>query len=178
MSKALLPCPGIGRVSRWPALLVCVLLLASGAAHAQWKWRDKDGRVTVSDRPPPKDVAEKDILSKPAAARRAALPPSVPASGASAPAPAEGGRTPLEREVEARRKAQEQEQSTKAKAEEAKLAAQRAESCQRARSHLGALESGQRIARLNEKGEREVLDDKGRAEESRQARETIGTDCK
>ena len=39
------------------------------------------------------------------------------------------------------------------------LAAQRRENCGRARGHASALESGQRIARTNEKGEREILDD-------------------
>ena len=58
------------------------------------------------------------------------------------------------------------------------MAAQRGENCQRARSQQAALESGQRIARLNDKGEREVLDDKGRAEELRQAREVIASECR
>ena len=152
---------------------LCLLVLP---AHAQWKWRDKDGGVTVSDRPPPKDIADKDILGRPNAAKRA----SVPASAASsAPvAVAEVGKTALEREVEARRRAADQEQSAKAKAEEARLAQQRGENCQRARSQQAALEGGQRIARLNDKGEREVLDDKGRAEELRQAREVIASECR
>ena len=63
-------------------------------------------------------------------------------------------------------------------AEEERLAPQRAENCRRARSHLSAMESGQRIARVNDKGEREVLDDRGRAEEMRQAREVIASDCR
>jgi hypothetical protein len=162
----------------WPLLALAVLLTVNLSAHAQWKWRDKDGRVTVSDRPPPKDIADKDILSKPAASRRAALPPNTPASAASAAASAPGGKSPLEREVEARRKAQEQEAAAKNKTEEAKLAAQKAENCTRARNQLTGLESGQRMARMNSKGEREVLDDKGRAEETRQVRETIASDCR
>ena len=63
------------------------------------------------------------------------------------------------------------------KADEERLAAQRADNCRRARGHLAALESGQRIARTNERGEREVLDDKGRADEMRQARAVIASDC-
>jgi type IV secretory pathway VirB10-like protein len=163
-----------------PVFAVVTLLVFSASSHAQWKWRDKDGRITVSDRPPPRDVADKDILMRPQAARRVAVAASAPASGASgaSAAAAEASKTPLEREVEARKKAAEQEQATKAKAEESKLAAQRAENCQRARSQQAALDSGQRIARLNSKGEREVLDEKGRAEEMRQAREVIASDCK
>ena len=159
-----------------PLLALAALLSLPFVAHAQWKWRDKDGRVTVSDRPPPRDVADKDILARPQAARRATLA-AAPASGASAAA-AETPKTALDKEVEARKRAAEQEQSAKAKADETKIAAQKAENCQRARGHQAALEGGQRIARLNEKGEREVLDDKGRADELRQARDVIASDCK
>jgi hypothetical protein len=55
---------------------------------------------------------------------------------------------------------------------------QGAENCRNARSQIAALESGQRIARINDKGEREVLDDKGRAEEMRRAREVANSDCR
>lgn len=150
------------------------LLLALPTAQAQWKWRDQNGRITASDRPPPLDIPEKDILGRPAPTevRRSATAASTAASSA-APTPG-----PLEREIEARRRATEQEASSKNKAEEERLAAQRAENCRRARGHMAGLESGQRIARLNDKGEREVLDDRGRAQEMRQAREVIASDCK
>ena len=81
-------------------------------------------------------------------------------------------------QLEARRRAAEQEQAAKAKAEDERNKQQRAENCRRARGHLAALETGQRIARINEKGEREVLDDRGIAEETRQARSVIASDCR
>ncbi|MBK1712127.1 hypothetical protein CKO43_04960, partial [Rubrivivax gelatinosus] len=74
-------------------------------------------------------------------------------------------------------RAADQEQQSKAKAEQERVAQAKAENCRRARSHLAGLQSGQRIARLNDKGEREILDDKGRAEESRRAEEIIASDC-
>jgi len=58
------------------------------------------------------------------------------------------------------------------------VAAQRRENCGRARAHLASLESGHRIARTNEKGEREILDDRGRADEMRRTREVIASDCR
>ena len=75
-------------------------------------------------------------------------------------------------------RAAEQEQAARQKAEDARLAAARAENCRRARSHAAALESGQRIARFNAQGEQEVLDDAGRADELRRAREVIASDCR
>lgn len=169
------------RVGRMLPLLALGLTLGLlPPAQAQWKWRDKTGQINVSDRPPPKDVPEKDILVRPVPElRRAAEPAASAASAASAPAPArqEVG-VPVDRELEARKLAADQERAARLKAEEDKAAANRAENCRRARAHVAALESGQRIARLNEKGERDVLDDKGRAEEMRSAREVISSDCR
>ena len=81
-------------------------------------------------------------------------------------------------ELDARRKKATAEQEQKQKVEQEKDAAQRADNCARAKSHLSALSDGLRIARTNDKGEREILDDKGRAEEMQRARQTIASDCK
>jgi len=35
------------------------------SATAQWQWLDKDGRKVFSDRPPPADVPDKNILAQP-----------------------------------------------------------------------------------------------------------------
>ena len=160
-------------------LLSLVLLATSLAPHdaqAQWTWRDKSGHVNASDRPPPREVPDKDILSRPTPdARRTTAPapaaPAAPSAAASAP-------SAMDKEVQARKRATEQEQAAKAKAEEERTAALRAENCRSARSHLASLESGQRIARTNDKGEREILDDAGRATELRRAREVIASDCR
>ena len=156
-------------------VLVCCLALP---VQAQWKWRDKDGRVTASDLPPSRDVPDKDIIQRPPDVRRAPARPDPAASAASALGQAAAPKGPLEREVEGRKLAAEQQQAAKAKADEDKLRAQRAENCRRAKSHLAALDSGQRIARVNDKGEREVIDDRARADEQRQAREVIASDCR
>lgn len=164
-------CP---RSLRAPILWLALALLATSTlpAHAQWKWRDKNGQITASDLPPPRDVAEKDILARPdLSARRPA--PAAAASAPAAPAPAA-----VDRELEARKQAAEQETKARAKADETRIAAQRAENCNRARAHVTALENGQRIARVNAQGETEVLDDKGRADEMRRARQVMASDCK
>ena len=149
-----------------------------GPAVGQWKWRDPGGQINISDRPPPRDVPEKDILARPTPqTRTAAEAPAPAASAASAPGKPEI-RPPVDRELEARKKAAEQERAARAKAEADKLAANRAENCRRARGQVAALESGERMARINEKGQREVLDDKGRAEELSRARAIFASDCR
>jgi len=155
-----------------------VLVLAaclSAPAHAQWKWRDKSGHVTVSDLPPPRDVADKDVLQRPSDAVR--KPPAA-AKSASAPASAADAKTRVDPELEARRKRAEQDQVAQRRQEEDRHAAERAENCRRAQAQQRSLESGMRLARVNDKGEREILDDKQRAEETRVAREAVAANCR
>jgi type IV secretory pathway VirB10-like protein len=160
--------------------LICALAAAVSLAWAQtgtWKYRDAQGRIVVSDLPPPSGVQDKDILERPnVPVRRAAPPPPAAAASAAPAAPVLAQRN--DPELEARRKKAADEQQMQQKAQQEQDAAQRADNCARAKSHLAALSDGQRIARTNEKGEREVLDDKGRAEEMQRARQVIASDCK
>jgi hypothetical protein len=161
-------------VSRFvlPALACAVLWSAlCGPAHAQWKWRDKTGRITVSDLPPPRDVPQADILQRPdpAAPLRDAAPA---AAAASAPAPK------VDPDLQARKQASEAAEAARVKADAERDAQRRAENCRNARAHLAALNTGQRIARFNAQGEREILDDKQRASEARRAQQVISADCR
>lgn len=166
----------LARLLRTPlrlVLAVIALSLLAQPALAQWKWRDKNGRVTVSDLPPPRDIPEKDVLQRPDLTA-----PKPVFDAASAPASAPAAKPPVDADLQARKKAADQEAAAKASAEAERQAAQRQENCRNARGHLAAMESGQRMARINDKGEREILDDKQRADESRRAREVIASDCR
>ena len=163
------------------ALALCLLLgLACGSAQAQWKWRDANGRVTASDLPPPSSVAERDILTRPSDPRRAAPAAAVPAAPASATIASKPAvkTTSTDPELEARRKRAADEQAAAQRQQDERNAAARSENCSRARSHLNVLNEGRRMARTNAKGEVEVVDDKGRAEEVQRARAVIDSDCK
>jgi len=158
---------------------VLLTLSLSNPAFAQWKWKDKSGRVQYSDLPPPPAVSDADILQRPTGSVRKGGPSFAPNAAASAAsAPASGPSNAVEPELEAKRKKAAEEEGAKRRAEEEKQKVARAENCQRAKAQLRALEDGMRMARVNEKGEREVLDDKGRAEESKRARDVVGSDCK
>jgi hypothetical protein len=133
--------------------------------------------VQYSDRPPPAGTPEHNILSRPAGQRaQVARAAADAASGASAPAPAAS--TSVDPELEAKRKKAEDEKQAKKKADEEKSAAQRADNCQRARGYQRSLQDGIRITRSNAAGEREVLDDKGRAEEMQRTQDVISSNCK
>jgi hypothetical protein len=162
----------------WTVAAVCAMLTAAAPeAWAQWKWKDGKGQVHISDLPPPRDIPDKDVMQRPNdSVRRAAAAAAAQASAASAAAPAP--KPKVDPELEARRARQEQEQKAREKAAEDKASSQRSENCQRARQHLATLESGMRIARVNEKGEREILDDKARAEEMQRARQVMASVCR
>jgi len=167
-----------------PALLLSWLgltaLLYAPAAQAQWKWRDASGAIQYSDRPPPAGVPEAAILQRPLAPRPVAAPKPVASDaegGASAPV-AKPAPSKAESELDAKKRKAEEEQLAKRKADEEKAAKARADNCQRARQYQKTLSDGIRIARTNAAGEREVLDDKGRADEMQRNQEVITNNCK
>lgn len=167
---------------RRTALALSLAALASLAwaqsSPSQWKWRDATGQLHVSDMPPPASVPASAILGRPTDLRRhgQAVPQARAAEpGASAPRAVAQNADP---ELEARRKRAEDDKAQQQKQAQEKDAALRAENCSRARGQLAALSDGLRMTRTNEKGEREVLDDKGRAEEMQRARAVIASDCK
>jgi len=170
---------------RWTVVVLTAALGATLAlpAAAQWKWRDQRGQTQYSDTPPPPGTPDKDILQRPnaaAAARRDVQAASAPASAASG-APALVPKT-ADTELDAKRKKAEQkaeqEAADKKKAEDAKVAAARAENCSRAKAQMRTLDSGVRISRTNDKGEREYLDDKAREQEAARTREALASECK
>jgi hypothetical protein len=163
----------------WLVAALCAMLgTAAPDAWAQWKWKDARGQVHISDLPPPRDIPDKDVMQRPTdSVRRAAAAAAAQASAASAPV-APAAKPKVDPELEARKARQEAEQKAKDKAAEDKAGSQRADNCQRARQHLATLESGMRIARVNDKGEREILDDKGRAEEMQRARQVMASECR
>lgn len=172
-----------------PTVLVSTLIASaalltspsSAVAGMQWKWKDATGAVQYSDRPPPSGTPEKDILSRPAAARAAAAAikpasdPTAPAAAASVASKPEGKAT--DPDLEAKRKKAEDEKKAAQKAEEEKSAKNRADNCQRAKGYQRTLNDGVRISRTNANGEREILDDKSRADEQRQVEEIIRNNC-
>lgn len=169
-----------------PLRLCCLALLAgllAGPVAAQniWKWRDQDGRVQVSDRPPPASVPDSAILQRPPGSRPTVIDLDAPKPAAAAPAKPASAAAPVESELEARKRKlqaeQQAQQQAKLQADKTQQQARKAQNCTRARNQLAALESGQRMARANDKGEREVLDDRGRAEELQRTRDDVASNC-
>jgi hypothetical protein len=164
------------------ALVVVLTAVIATAATAQtapmppaWKWRDAAGQVHVSDLPPPLSVPAKDILDRPPLQRKVAAAEAAATSAAAAPLNT-GPKT--DPELEARRKRAADEQAAQQRQQQDRDLVLRADNCSRAKGALAGLAEGQRMTRTNAKGEREVLDDKERADEMQRARAVIASDCR
>ncbi len=160
-------------------ILASVALVATPAkAGTQWKWKDASGAIQYSDRSPPPGTPEANILQRPNASKAVQLakPASEVDAAASAAKPATAAKA--ESELDAKRRKAEEEEKAQRKVEEEKVAKGRAENCTQARNYQRTLNDGIRISRTNSKGEREILDDKGRAEEQRRTQEAIASNCK
>lgn len=155
-------------------------LAATGSAVAGnlWGWKDANGKPQYSDRSPPPGVPESAIFQRPAGARVRVVSAPAASDAASGPEAAKPVLKASDPELEARKKKEADAKEAERKAQEEKLAAQRADNCKRAQDYKRTLDSGRRISRTNDKGENEILDDKGRAEEDARAREVITRDCK
>jgi hypothetical protein len=160
-----------------PPLAAALLLIAAAAgASAQnvYKWRDASGVMHISDTPPPPGVAQAVTQNAVPGAGAVVEPAARPASAASA---AIGGDSELQR-----RKAQaEAAKASAAAAEKARIdkqnAAVRASNCSVAQEQSRVMSSGQRVATINAKGEREYLDDAAIAARQKQAQQAIADNC-
>lgn len=145
------------------------------SASAQWQWIDNSGSKVFSDRGPPPDIPAKNILRQPGGTPKtpAVATPATPASAASAPKI-----SGVDKALEEKKKQAEDAEAASRKAELDKNAAVRAENCKLAKQSKSNLDSGMRIARVNEKGEREILDDGARAAELKRIQDAMTADCK
>lgn len=169
----------------WTLRMVAVAILAAlsfgVAAQSKFIWTDESGRKVYSDTPPPASMPKArilkgaDLIGKPATATASSA--STPTSAA-VDTPAKAPPTLAEREMEAKKR--DAEGAEKAKEAQAKATADRAtaERCTALRAQLANLESGQRLSRTNEKGERELVDDTTRAAEADRARAAMAQDCR
>jgi len=135
---------------RFPALaaLAALVAIAAPAAHATlYKWVDANGRTVYSDQVPPGVKAE-------------------PVGAAPAPANPNAARDLANQDAELRKRqldrAEDAKKAEKSRADNAKLGVL----CQQARAQIVSLRADQMVIyRLNDKGERVVMDDAARRAE-------------
>lgn len=144
------------------ALAVALALAAFPAAAAVYKWVDANGRVVYSDQPPPPSITKSETLGP--------VPPPANPNAA--------------KELQDKESAR--QQADKKRADDAATAGKalqdterRREACATARGQLTLLlDANQPMVRVNEKGERVVMDDSARRLEIDRAQQLIRETCR
>ena len=135
-------------------ILMVSFFFAAAASAQTYKWVDQDGKVRYGDVPPP------GVKATPL------RPP--PAGAAPAPSPSAAAKKPVAK------KGPEDAQKQADAEKEAKV---KQENCGHAREALRSLESGERIARTDAKGERFYLEDEQIRQERAKAQQTVQQWC-
>lgn len=160
--------------------LIGACCFLSLAASAQWQWLDKDGRKVFSDRSPPPEILEKNILKRPGG--RSATVESLDRPSETASLPQGPASLPklsgVDKALTEQKKKAEEAELAKRKTEEDRLIKVRAENCTRAKQAKSSFDAGVRISRINEQGEREVMDENARAAEIKRIQAIMDADCK
>ena len=143
------------------ALAVAALLVVTVANAEIYQWKDKNGKTIISDKPPTENVVEqKKTSSDPSTASAATQ------------------KTAADRELEFRKRQKESQESTEKAQKEQAASTEKQENCVNARRSLATLESGERVALRDDKGERYFLDDAQRPLEAEKARKAVEASCK
>jgi hypothetical protein len=136
--------------------------MLSMAAQAEiYKWKDANGVIRYSDIPPPANVQTESLKS----GRTPAPAPVAKPAPSKAKAPGDGGETA----------ATKPEDITPDKVKEAEDVLKK-QNCQNAKTNLNVLNDGP-VYRMNEKGEREDLDQAAIAKEKEKAKKEVEKYC-
>lgn len=167
------------RISRLSSALLLSFAFCA-VAHAQYVWIDEKGNKQFSDMPPPKSVPKDKILKAPGGVPKAAPAPTADDKAASASQPAPKLEKPVttatKNEDFNKRRAEQAEKDKKAE-EEKTAAADKAKNCEKARAYQQTLNSGARISRTDKNGERTILSDADRQQETNDVKKALA-DCK
>jgi hypothetical protein len=155
---------------------VALALCAAAANAQQYKWKDSRGRTVYGDLPPA-GVKATPLTSTSAPPAASAAPPATEA-GSKAAAKSSKPLTPAEQEMEFRRRVKEAQEAAAKQGKEREDERDRQQNCELAREQERTLSSGQRISRVDQKGERYYMNDAQRAQELAQARRSISDWCK
>lgn len=137
----------------------CLMLLVpmQGQAAEVYKWKDVDGKIRYSDTPPAGKTPYEILSGKKAAAARAG------ASDEGISAPVANGKTvkpAADKEIDARKRKAEADNTQKKSQEKLEEQKVREQNCVTAKSNMQIYKQGGRMYKIDEKGERQYMDDK------------------
>jgi len=160
-------------------MIIGLAAAAIGTAQAQaYRWVDKNGHVEYGDTPPSGTKATRLRGVAPAPAQPGASSAETASGKGDAKNPQNGPLTPAQQELKFRREMKAAQDAAAKADRERKAAEEKKENCQNAQQALRTLQSGQRIARTDSKGERYFISDTERAQETARAQRAVSQWCK
>lgn len=138
---------------------MCVLWTVAAQADV-YRWVDSQGKVQYSDQPPMGVNAQKMTIKSLGSQSEV------------------GTKSYQEKDQEFRKRKVEQEEQAKKQGQNDQQLKIRQDNCSQARGHLASLQAGGRIAKVNEKGEREYLDENGIAAAIADAQKAVANWCR
>jgi Domain of unknown function (DUF4124) len=175
-----------------PYFIASFGLVFTASAMAQYMWLDASGRKVFSDQPPPANIPAKRILQQPGKAA-ASMPAVDTDEKPNADAQTDGSKTSAkskttaktdnseaskDKDLEAAKKKIDDEAAAKKKEEQDVRDKAKADNCVRAKQAKVTFDSGARLAHINSKGERSIMDDATRIVETKRIEGIIAADCK
>ena len=155
-------------------LVLVVFSLTATLSHAEiYKWKDKNGAIRYSDTPPPSNIKQEALSGK----KTVQATGKEPLTAVAAPTK-EVPKESMNKEDEAAKQRQRNAEAEKRNKQEKEAEAKRkAENCKAARANFETYKQGGRVYKMNEKGEREYLDDKELTEGKAKAQSEIDENC-
>ncbi len=162
--------------------VLCVLLTLPMLANADiYKWKDKDGTVRYTDSPPPSNVKLESISGKKFIKPTGQAPLSPVANKEVANVTEFTGKEPTSKsgaaDDAAKTRQKNAETEKRAKQEKEDHAKVNEENCKIAQSNLANFNKGARVYKVNEKGEREYLDEAGLKAGAADAQKDVAQYC-
>ncbi len=143
------------------ALTVVALLAATTVSAQIYQWKDESGKTIISDKPPVGNVRQQKKIEPDAS-----------------PTSTSPQKTTSDRDLEFRRRQKESQESAEKAKKEQTASADKQQNCDSVRRNLQALESGERIALRDDKGERYFMEDTQREQEIEKSRQAVQSNCK
>lgn len=159
-------------------LVLTILSMSPLLAQAEvYKWKDKDGSIRYTDTPPPSNIKQEAIGSKKGSKATGKEPLAPVASGQPASAK-EAAKVPMSKEDRAAKQKQSNAEAEKRNKQENEAEAKRKEAnCKAAKANYETYKQGGRVYKMNEKREREYMDDKDLQAGLTQSQKEIDENC-
>jgi type IV secretory pathway VirB10-like protein len=161
--------------------LAVLVFTTSGLGQAEiYKWKDKDGKVRYSDTPPPSNVKQESIAGKKKSVAPTGKEPLAPVGAATVPTaatPKDNAPPPNPEDLAAEERQRNAEAEKNNKLEKQAEAKRKAENCSAARANMETYTQGGRVYKMNEKGEREYMDDNDFKAGKEKAQQEINENC-